>query len=97
MEKVAIAVRELDVQGITEKAKQIVRVDSIAKKLDDEIKKLTSLVDGLMVRELFMARSIHNADPRRTLRLRQFCLPRSPSKLVLSCNSGSILLTYRFI
>ena len=49
MKQVAAAVAELDAHGWIEKAKQAAQVDGIAKKLDEQIQKLSSLVDGLKV------------------------------------------------
>ena len=49
MQQVAAAVEQLHTDKLSEKIMQAAQVDGIAKKLDEQIQKLSSLVDGLKV------------------------------------------------
>ena len=52
MAQVVTAVKELDVRGLPERAKQIVQTDNIADELDGYIERLSLLIDALTVRHL---------------------------------------------
>ena len=58
MQQVATTVQELNARGLVEKAKQAVQVEGIAEKLEGEIQKLSSLVEGLKVRVKLYCRTV---------------------------------------